>query len=69
MRWLIWYLKSCFCQHNWKLEEMEFTYTPYMYDDITHTVAYGKESTRFRVDMLCTKCGWHKAHLKFHEDE
>lgn len=50
MRWLIEYIRSLFCLHEYKYDE-----------DFVKGVC--KDGTR--VSVTCTKCGYHKSYWKF----
>ena len=51
MRWLINYMVSCFCRHDWQFE------TKYV---------KGHVHQGDKTYMLCKKCGYNKNHWKFH---
>lgn len=55
MRWLIWYIKSCFCKHEFKYEEA-FVTTKAVYDGSRQGLV---------VSVTCSKCGYHKSYWKF----
>lgn len=54
MRWLINYLRSVFCKHEWKHEEI--------FAKINDE--FGKTEGP-RVSATCEKCGWHKSYWKY----
>jgi len=54
MRWLIYYLRSAFCEHTWERAE-EFC---------TENEGDSKVSG-IKVSATCTKCGWHRKYWKF----
>lgn len=56
MRTLFWWLRSCFCKHDWEYEEIRCSV--YRVDQIS-------ESDVLRVSMTCKKCGWHRNYNKF----
>jgi hypothetical protein len=51
MRWLINYIRQCFCKHDWSIEQGTVT------DD------WGGRWTK--VYMRCKNCGYHQKHNKF----
>ena len=55
MRYIIWWLRSCFCKHQWKLEE-------------ERRKVVDSEGFVYRsglcVSATCTVCGWHRAYWK-----
>jgi hypothetical protein len=51
MRWLINYIRSCFCQHDWEL----LRETRMWDDDYGFRYPIGTKWT-----YRCKKCGWHK---------
>jgi RNase P subunit RPR2 len=55
MRWLVWYIRSAFCKHDWKIEE--YPYEKCMGNEIVET--------GFKVSATCKKCGWHRRYRKF----
>jgi len=59
MRWLINYIRSCFCKHEFVTEEAN--YTKDYYDD------WGKKFTskNVKVSMICNKCAYHKKFNKY----
>lgn len=57
MRWLIWYIKSCFCSHSFKYEESDYTIKN------SHNQSIVKNGPV--VSVTCTKCGYHKTYWKF----
>jgi hypothetical protein len=60
MRWLINYIRQCFCKH-----EFEYTEVPYEkkylgeFDELLGTIK------NIRVSMICKKCTYHKKFDKF----
>lgn len=52
MRWLIQYIRSCFCKHEWAFEE-EYVRAPYS----------GRSGPV--VSVTCEKCAYHKSYWKF----
>lgn len=52
MRWLVWYVRSLFCKHDWDIEEQ-----------VCDKDLYYKN--RIRVSVTCNKCGWHRSYWKF----
>ena len=54
MRWLINYIKSCFCEHDWEL----------IYDVFVDGNDYGNGSYHCKT-YRCKKCGYSK-HYKSH---
>jgi hypothetical protein len=68
MRWLINYIRSCFCKHEWEYEtfdEIKVDRPPYgMYcvgdAAIPHKIIVGQT-----VSATCKKCGWHRSYRKF----
>jgi hypothetical protein len=60
MKFIINYLRECFCKHDWKTEEKECTIvTKNCFDD----AIFSNKITR--VSVTCTKCGYHKNYTKF----
>ena len=55
MRWLIWYIRSCFCEHAFEKEETVSTKN-YQGEVVERNV---------RVSLICKKCGYHKHFDKF----
>ena len=55
MRWLIWYIKSCFCSHDFKYESTQFERT-----DANRAFEIGTV-----VSATCSKCGYHKSYKKY----
>jgi len=53
MRWLINYIRSCFCKHDWHIEQIYVKEA----DDFGYRNGY-------KVYMRCKKCGYHKKHWK-----
>lgn len=54
MRWLINYIRQCFCNHEFEKEEIKVFY-------------YGNDSNRpsYRdIHLECNKCGYHKKYKK-----
>lgn len=57
MRWIINYLRSCFCKHDWEKEEIIID----NYKD-----EWGGSKTNWpKVSATCKKCGYHKSYWKF----
>jgi len=58
MRWIIWYLKSCFCNHTWQTSET-----------VAQPIAVIQigidERCNVKVSERCTKCGWHRSYWKY----
>ncbi len=58
MRWLINYIRQCFCKHDFDIKECSaIGFSPVYGENLKNKI--------IRVDMLCPKCGYHKAHSKF----
>lgn len=55
MRWLMNYLRQCFCRHDFKTEE----HPNVQYDGWSWTV------TGDRVSLLCSRCGYHRSFWKW----
>lgn len=55
MRWIVWYLRSVFCAHEWRDEERWVDAT----DQYTRMRREG-----VKVSATCRKCGWHRAYWK-----
>ena len=55
MRWLIWYIRSCFCKHEFKLEENCAEYKWYN----------GGNQSGKMISATCSKCGYHRSYWKF----
>jgi len=56
MRWLVNYLRSVFCKHDWEKENGSYQIT----SDSGHVRRSG-----MKVSATCKKCGWHKSYWKF----
>jgi hypothetical protein len=56
MRWLIEYIKSCFCNHKFEYGELHAEIT----GDFNEIIKQG-----IRVSATCSKCGYHKSYWKF----
>lgn len=52
MRWLINYLRQCFCKHDFDKEEITLV------NDLN-------EAVNIKVSLFCTKCGYHKSFKKY----
>lgn len=54
MRWLINYLRQCFCKHEFQKSE-------------TYAESVGDISSKrgMKVSLYCPKCGYHKSFWKF----
>lgn len=53
LRYIVWYFKSCFCNHTWKKEESEFQENNiYDYKNVV-------------VSVSCNKCEWHRKYIKY----
>lgn len=55
MRWLVNYIRQCFCQHEWKLEELPAS----VFEDRILV----KRSVK--VSATCQKCGYHRSYWKW----
>jgi C4-type Zn-finger protein len=55
MRWLINYLRECFCKHDFHVDEKKVN----QYDGNII------EKSGIKVYLLCKKCGYHKNHWKY----
>jgi RNase P subunit RPR2 len=55
MRWLIWYIRSCFCKHS-------FGYAECL---LKTNDAYGRIKEGTVVSATCSKCGYHKSYWKY----
>jgi len=55
MRWLINYVRQCFCKHDFKSEELWHS----------HTSDFGYSREGPKISLLCKKCGYHKSFWKF----
>lgn len=53
MRWIIWYIRSAFCNHTWKFDEATF--------ESSGDISYKKG---IRISALCTKCSYHRSFWK-----
>lgn len=54
MRWIINYIRQCFCRHEWQREDVEgVAYDGFLWK--------GKGT---KVFMLCSKCGYAVKHWK-----
>jgi RNase P subunit RPR2 len=59
LRWIIWYLQTAFCKHQWEYAEVVHeTYHP----------SANFTATDRRVSATCKKCGWHRNYSKFGRD-
>lgn len=58
MRWLMWYIRSIFCNHNWNYDERDYVKVE-KYDD-------GEKFTQrgLKVSATCNTCGWHRNYWK-----
>jgi hypothetical protein len=56
MRWLINYLRQCFCKHDFNIEEMAYVRIRYGGDEKIKNIV---------VSQTCKKCGYHKGYYKF----
>lgn len=58
MRWLINYIHSCFCKHEWEYKEIR---------DKDPTYLYQLERSIYldHIERVCKKCGWHRRYRKF----
>ena len=56
MNWLIWYIRSWFCKHNFDYCERDYI----VQNDFGQTIKNGP-----KVSATCTKCGYHKSYWKF----
>lgn len=50
MRYIIWYIRSSFCKHDFKLEE---------------SFAKGVYKSGDRVSATCKECNWHRSYWKY----
>ena len=55
MRWLVNYLRQCFCKHELEFEEGRYCGTEFGIVVEENTV----------VSQTCKKCGYHKSYKKF----
>lgn len=55
MRYIIWWFRSLFCNHNWKFEESD--YEKHENDFLVRAGTI--------VSATCKKCGWHRSYWKF----
>ena len=57
MRYLIWWLRGCFCKHIFKYDERTYN----------SSNMFGSYSTTNNVivSATCEPCGWHRSYLKF----
>lgn len=56
MRWLVWYIKSCFCKHEFKFEENTVATKYFGYETISRNIM---------ISVTCSKCAYHKSYLKY----
>ena len=56
MRWLVNYIRSVLCKHDWEREEAICS-KRFFIDS--------PEQIGVRVSATCKKCGWHKSYWKF----
>lgn len=59
MRWLIWYIRSCFCKHAFNYDERE--YKSNRYSPLGALI----KCEGPMISATCDKCGYHKAYWKF----
>lgn len=55
MRYLIWYIRSLFCKHDWKHEECKWN---------TKDI-YRCTNNGYTVSATCKLCGWHRSYEKY----
>jgi hypothetical protein len=56
MRWLIWYIRSCFCKHVFKYDEVS---------KATRTYGAGAFQNGPMISATCSKCGYHRSYWKY----
>lgn len=57
MRWLVSYIRSVFCKHDWeKMESHCSTKSDFIFE---------RRKQGLRVSATCKKCGWHRSYWKF----
>jgi hypothetical protein len=61
MRWLINYIRQCFCKHEFGYTEVPYEkkYFGEFFDEVITT------RKNIRVSMICKKCTYHKKFDKF----
>lgn len=61
MTWLIWWIRSWFCSHSFKIEEQW-----YKIRSLDYWGNYtGAGVDKCHVSATCTKCNWHRRYYKF----
>ena len=55
LKWLINYIRQCFCKHEFEKEEIFFK----------HEGRHGAHIHDFKISLLCKKCGYHKSFWKY----
>ena len=68
MRWLFWYFRSLFCNHDWEREALKFE--TWRAPDVEERMLAPEikrydEKDVIRVSATCKKCGWHRSYSKF----
>ncbi len=58
MKWLINYIRDCFCKHDWHVEE----------SFATQTSDWGGRAQGVKVYQRCKKCGKHDNHWKYNSN-
>lgn len=69
MRWLMWWMRSVFCKHDWEKEEISTKYLNPAYERNQYLYIYGKNPYpyyihRDKVIKTCKKCDWVKSYYK-----
>lgn len=54
LRYLINYLRECFCKHQFEYEEKIYSYDNFLSNGVLT-----------KISATCKKCGYHKAYNKF----
>lgn len=55
MRWLVNYIRQCFCKHDFQKNEGRYKVTG----------DYGSLKEGVKISLLCKKCGYHKSFWKY----
>jgi len=65
MRFIIWWIRSLFCDHDWELEEMRLKIIDWSFNLISGRNEKNVIGDRIKVSATCKKCGWHRSYNKF----
>lgn len=56
MKWLVWSIRTWFCNHEWDIEERPYE---------KHYLDENFVARNVVVSATCKKCGWHRKYKKF----